>query len=122
MAISTVKGEITRTFFDGKGAEVTESWQSNGDTMKKRWAAFFDQPHGLSEGDSVTISGMHSDKIDEWDKDGQTRRAVKRTLNKAKVEKPKGDSSQPVQSQPEPAGDVWNVPATYGDDDGQVPF
>src|SRR5690554_1274858 len=48
MAIVNVNGTITRTFFDGKGAEVTESWKSNGETMSKRWAAFFDQPHGLS--------------------------------------------------------------------------
>lgn len=85
MAIVKVNGSISRTFFDGKGAEVVESWQQNGETRTKRWAAFFDQPHGLSEGDQVEVSGMHGDKVDEWEKDGQTMHTVKRTLNKARI-------------------------------------
>ena len=88
MAISTVEGKVGRVFFDGKGAEIVEEFTVRGEQVKKRWAAFFDAPHGLSEGASVKVSGMHGDKIDEWpDKETQqTRRAVKRTLNKARIE------------------------------------
>ena len=46
--------------------------------MTKEWAAFFNEPHGLTEGDQVEVSGIHSDKIDECDQDGEKRRAVKR--------------------------------------------
>lgn len=116
MAITSVAGTITRTFFDGKGAEVTESWQAQGETRTKRWAAFFEQPHGLSEGDVVEVSGMHGDKIDEWNKDGETRRAVKRTLNKARIKG--GDApQQPVSA---PAASEWatTAPANPGPSNG----
>jgi len=85
MAIVKVNGSISRTFFDGKGAEVVESWQQGGETRTKRWAAFFEQPHGLSEGDQVEVSGMHGDKVDQWEKEGQTMHTIRRTLNKARV-------------------------------------
>ena len=75
MAITTVTGQVGRTFYDGKGAEVIESWQQGGETMTKKWSAFFNEPHGLTEGDQVEVSGIHGDKIDEWDKDGEKRRA-----------------------------------------------
>lgn len=122
MAFTTVTGKIGRTFYNGKGAEIVESWQSNGETMTKRWSAFFESEHGLVEGAEVTISGIHGDKVDDWEKDGQTRHTVKRTLNKAKV-KTDGNQSEPAQSAPaapsEPAGDVWNTPGSYSD---ETPF
>lgn len=85
MAFVTVQGTVGRTFFDGRGAEVVESWESRGETHTKRWSAFFEEPHGLVEGDRVEVSGQHSDKVDTWEKDGQSRHAVKRTINRAKV-------------------------------------
>lgn len=97
MAITTVRGTVTRTFYEGKGAEVTESWVSQGETMSKRWAVFFERPHGLEEGNVVEVSGVHSDKLDEWVKDGETRRSVKRTLSKARLNVGAEDS-QPVSS------------------------
>ena len=120
MAFTTVKGEITRTFFDGKGAEVTESWQSNGDTMKKRWAAFFESAHGLSEGDKVSITGQHGDKIEPWEKDGETRHTIKRTLNRAKVDKPSSAPTTASQPPVETASDSWATPASY--DNSETPF
>lgn len=119
MAIVNVNGTITRTFFNGKGAEVTESWKSNGETMSKRWAAFFDQPHGLSEGDIVEVSGMHGDKLDEWEKDGETRRTVKRTLNKARLNS--GNSSSTSAPASAPSDDAWHT-AQVPVDDSNVPF
>lgn len=85
MAITTVKGAVTRTFYNGKGAEVTESYTLQGKEWKKRWTAWFEAPHNLIEGDQVEVSGMHGDEIDEWEKDGEKRQSVKRSLNKARI-------------------------------------
>jgi len=86
MAITRVQGTVTRTFFEGRGAEVTEAFKKrDGSEGKTRWAAFFDEPHGLSEGDVIEVSGMHGDKVDQWEKEGQTMHTIKRTLNKARL-------------------------------------
>jgi hypothetical protein len=131
MAIVKVNGSISRTFFDGKGAEVVESWQQGGETRTKRWAAFFEQPHGLSEGDQVEVSGMHGDKVDQWEKEGQTMHTIKRTLNKARVDGSASSSATSNATNEEPwaktapaqteaaQGDVWNKPGNYND---ETPF
>lgn len=128
MAITKVQGAVTRTFFDGKGAEVTESWQQGGETRTRRWAAFFEEPHGLSEGDQIEVSGMHGDKIDEWEKDGETRRTIKRTLNRARLATSDEPSAPESQNAPESA--PWDSEPSTGDwqtaaipvDESQVPF
>lgn len=105
MAITNVRGTVSRVFFDGKGAEVSESREVRGETYTTRWAAFFEQPHGLREGEAVEVSGLHGDKIDEWqDKTDPnvTRRAVKRTLNRARIVTGAGQ-----QGGQETAGDPW---------------
>lgn len=87
MAIAKVKGTVSRTFYNGLGAEVVESWQTlDGQTFSKRWACWFEAPHNLVEGAAVEVSGMHSDQVDEWDKDGVTQHTVKRALNKTRIE------------------------------------
>jgi len=126
MAFSNVTGKVGRTFFEGKGAEIVESWTSNGETYTKRWSAFFEQPHGLVEGADVTVSGIHGDKVDSWDKDGETRHSVKRTLNKAKI-KGQDATAAPQATEPAPAdtsatsepADVWNMPSAP---DSELPF
>lgn len=88
MATTTVQGEVTRVFFDGRGAEVTEQYEIRGEARKTRWAAFFESPHGLEVGQQVEVSGLHGDKLDEWpdrDDPAVTRRSVKRTLNRARI-------------------------------------
>jgi len=105
MAYVTVKGSVTRTFFEGRGAEVTEKFKRrDGSDGSTRWSIFFDEPHGLSEGDVVEVSGMHGDKVDEWqNRDGETVHSVKRTLNKARLANGATTSA--------PAPEVWaNTP------------
>lgn len=106
MAISSVRGTVSRTFFDGKGAEVTEVFtKRDGTEGKTRWSAFFEEPHGLREGDTVEVSGLHGDKIEEFESGGEIRRVVKRTLNKTRVKTdgaPAGHQSSPAVSEPEP--------------------
>jgi len=109
MAFVTVSGRVNRVFYNGRGAEVTESFQVRGETKQKRWTAWFDEEHGLFEGQDVELSGLHSDEVDEWtDKQDQVRHSVKRSLNKAKVKSAQGAAQEPV----------WG--ADYGDQ--SVPF
>ena len=122
MAITSVRGTVSRVFFDGKGAEVTESWEARGETRSKRWSAFFDQPHGLSESDAVEVSGMHGDKVDSWEKDGEKQYTVKRTLNRARVVAGAGQ-----QGGQEPPADPWPTvepsgPAIDAYTGGEVPW
>lgn len=99
MAFITAKGTITRIFHNGKGAELTETWNGkDGKPMSKRWTCWFEQPHGLSEGAEVEINGVHGDQVDEWtDKEQQTRHTVKRAINKARVN---GDRPAPAADEP----------------------
>jgi len=121
MAFVQVTGEVTRTFYNGRGAEVTESFTAGGKDIKKRWACWFENEHGLSEGQTVEVSGVHSDQVDSWEKDGETKYNVKRSINKTKVKAAKGDGaaaaapSAPVQPEP----DTWNTPGNYTD---ETPF
>ena len=89
MAISNIKGTVTRTFHNGCGAEVAETFKKrDGSEGSTRWACWFESAHGLAEGDLVSVTGMHGDQVDEWtDKQGAVRHSVKRSLNGAKVGK-----------------------------------
>ena len=119
MAIVNVKGTVSRTFFEGRGAEVVESFKKrDGTEGHTRWSLFFESEHGLSEGDQVEVSGMHGDKVDEWtDKEGAVRHTVKRTLNRASV---KSGQSAPVSGVPQSSEDVWNQPGNVNHD--ETPF
>lgn len=116
MAFVNVEGTVERTFFDGRGAEVVERFTVKGREITKRWTCWFDAEHGLIVGDSVKVSGLHGDELNTWEKDGETKHSVKRSINKARVD---GNTSQ---TPPAPAGDVWGAPEGGGFDDGSVPF
>jgi hypothetical protein len=105
MVISHIKGTVSRTFHNGCGAEVTETFtKRNGEEGKTRWTCWFESAHGLSEGDQVTVSGMHGDQVDEWtDKQGVVRYSVKRSLNGAKTQKGQSGPTSP----PEPSSEPW---------------
>ena len=126
MAFTEVTGTVTRTFYNGKGAEVTETFQKNdGSEGKSRYSLWFKEPHGLSEGDSGKWRGALSVKVDEWkDQQDETRHSAKVSLNGAKSI---GDGKQTQQAAPAtsaPAqaatgGDVWSTPTA---DDSELPF
>lgn len=129
---------VTRVFHEGRGAEITESWESRtGEPQSRRWACWFDAPHGLVEGDVVTVVGRPGAKIDEWqDKTtNETRRAVKMSVNSAVVvgdvtassnpqtpltgdNSPSGYSETGSDVPASQGGDSWNTP-TY---DSETPF
>lgn len=109
MAFIEVTGTVTRTFFNGTGAEVTEVFEKHdGSEGKSRYSLWFKEPHGLNEGDSGKWRGALSVKVDEWtDQQGEVRHSVKVSLNGAKsVERSEGGQSQPSAPQSAP-GDLY---------------
>jgi len=69
------------------------------------------------------MSGMHGDKVDQWEKEGQTMHTIKRTLNKARVDG--GAPSSATTSAP--AEEPWatTAPANSGAAQGyndETPF
>ena len=101
MAIVNIKGTVTRTFYEGRGAEVTETFKKrDGSEGKTRWACWFQDGHGLSEGELVSVSGLHGDQVDDWtDKQGEVRHSVKRSVNSARVTTESGTGGRTRQSE-----------------------
>jgi hypothetical protein len=137
MAITNIRGTVNRVFYNGKGAEVVETFTAGGKEISKRWACWFQEPHGLGEGEVVEVSGLHSDEVDEWtDKEQQTRHSVKRSLNKARIRTGDGAGGSqggvnaqnhptPTQSNPSPQNDAepWATgPTDEWLPEGSTPF
>lgn len=87
MAYVIVNGTVVRTFYNGKGVSIKETFtKRDGEEGSAYYSAFFQEPHNLDEGDSGTFKGNLSAKVNEYEKDGETRRNVDLTLNQTKVE------------------------------------
>lgn len=130
MAFTEIEGTITRTFYQGKGAELTETFKKrDGSEGTKRWAMWFKDSHGLVEGDAGKFRGAHGDEVDEWtDKEGGIRHSVKRSLNDARPIEGGTRQSAPADTWAPaadtaaaafPAPDLWNAPGNFSD---ETPF
>ena len=96
MAFAIVNGTVQRTFFDGKGASVKESFtKRDGTEGASYYTAFFDAPHGLSDGDTGKFSGLLSAKVSSYEKDGETRHSADIVLNSAKFEAAESSEDAP---------------------------
>lgn len=138
MAFAEVSGTVTRTFFNGKGAEVIETFtKKDGSEGKSRYSLWFAAEHGLSEGDSGKWRGSLSVAVDQWEKDGETRHTAKVSINGAKPLGDRAASTTGTASVGAPArqnapgdepwaaappaptvggADVWNTPGNFSDD------
>lgn len=95
MATIEVKGTITRVFYEGKGLEVSETYNTKaGDSVTKRYTVWLNQPTVLSEGNVVTVKGLYSAEIDNWtnqdgtpklNRDGQPGQSIKVAINNPQV-------------------------------------
>lgn len=83
MALIEVKGKISRVFWNDKGLEITESYETKtGETKEKRYTVWLNTPTVLQVGTEVNVKGLHSTEIDEWtDKEGKIRNTVKVIVN-----------------------------------------
>ncbi len=87
MAIIKVKGAISRVFYEGKGIELVESFQSKaGETINKRYTVWLAQPTTFEVGDTLQVEGLYSSEIDNWtNKEGEAKQSIKVSINNPKV-------------------------------------
>lgn len=96
MAILNIRNaEVTRTFYNGLGAGLKETFTlRSGEEGARYFSAFFEEPHGLSEGDKGDVSGLFSAKVNEYQtKEGETKHGVDVTLNSARFSPAEGSDS-----------------------------
>jgi hypothetical protein len=97
MAIIKLKdAQVARLDSKGFGVQVFESNTFNGETRKTYWKVWFKEPHGLTEGDVVSLSGFHGDRIGEpyVDKDGVTQPGtIQRSINSPRIEEASAGST-----------------------------
>jgi hypothetical protein len=122
MAIVNLKdATVQRIFFDGKGIALYESFKVQGQDRKSYYTAWFDQAPGFTEGQVVSVSGLLSVKLREYEKDGQARQTVDVSLNKAREttgqQPPAQTPPAPAQTPPAPAQpatpDAWATTPSY---------
>lgn len=87
MAYTNLKNVIVeKAFSGGRGFAVSEVFKKqDGTEGKSRWKVWFDDAPGLSEGQAVNVSGIHSDKIVEFEGNDGTVQIVERSINKARL-------------------------------------
>lgn len=87
MASIKVRGSITRVFYEGKGLEVVETFETKaGETINKRYTVWLKQPGLFDVGDTVAVEGLYSSEIDNWtNKEGEARQSIKVSINNPQV-------------------------------------
>jgi hypothetical protein len=88
MAIVQLKDVVVeRLNRTGHGVKVAERYQVQGKDRKTTYTVWFKEPHGLNEGDIISVSGFLGAKVgDPWTgQDGQERRSVELSLNEPRI-------------------------------------
>jgi len=87
---------VTRVNSKGFGVQVKEP--DRGEFKGAKFTLWFKEPHGLTVGDSVSVSGFLGAKVNEWeDEKGLTRHTVELAVNSPKLD------GFPAKSEPEDA-------------------
>src|SRR5690606_36700649 len=89
MAIVNLKDvTVERLNRTGYGVKVAEKYQVQGNDRKTTYTVWFKEPHGLNEGDIISVSGFLGAKVgDPWTgQDGQERRSVELSLNEPRIQ------------------------------------
>jgi hypothetical protein len=87
MASIKVKGTVSRVFYEGKGLEVSEQFQTKaGESITKRYTVWLKQAGTYDVGDEVLVEGLYSAEIDNWtNKDGDAKQSIKVSINNPNV-------------------------------------
>jgi hypothetical protein len=95
MAIIKVKGAISRVFYEGKGIELVESFQSKaGETIEKRYTVWLTQPTSFEVGDTLQVEGLFNAQIEKWvnqdgtpklNQNGEPGQTLKLIINNPKI-------------------------------------
>ena len=83
MASIKVKGTVSRVFYEGKGLEVSEQFQTkSGESITKRYTVWLKQAGTYDVGDELQVEGLYSDEIDNWtNKEGEAKQSIKVSIN-----------------------------------------
>jgi hypothetical protein len=102
MASIKVKGTVSRVFYEGKGLEVSEQFQTKaGESITKRYTVWLKQAGTYDVGDEVQVEGLYSAEIDNWtNKEGEPKSSIKVSINNPYITP--GDPAQIVKSLFEP--------------------
>jgi hypothetical protein len=102
MASIKVKGTVSRVFYEGKGLEVSEQFQTkSGESITKRYTVWLKQAGTYDVGDEVSVEGLYSAEIDNWtNKEGEAKQSIKVSINNPNVTA--GDPVQLIKSIFEP--------------------
>jgi len=118
MAYASVRNaKVMSTFYDGKGARVAEEYTARGETRNSYTVLWFNEPHNLTQGDTVTASGVASVKMGNsyTTKTGEHREAKPELhINVSKVESETRPATVPE------IQEVWSTVKQVPDD--SVPF
>lgn len=78
--------KVGRVFYEGKGVALVESYTVQGQERQQRFSAFFDKPHGLNEGETVSLEGLLGAKPETYTKkDGTQGVSANLTVNNPKL-------------------------------------
>jgi hypothetical protein len=83
MASIKVKGTVSRVFYEGKGLEVSEQFQTKaGESITKRYTVWLKSPTTFDIGDEIQVEGLYSAEIDNWiNKEGESKSSIKVSIN-----------------------------------------
>jgi hypothetical protein len=87
MASIKVKGTVSRVFYEGKGLEVSEQFQTkSGESITKRYTVWLKQAGQFDVGDEIAVEGLYSAEIDNWtNKEGEAKQSIKVSINNPNV-------------------------------------
>ena len=121
MAILNLKDvTVARLNNSGFGFSVLEQNESKGKTYKTYFSIWATEPHGLSVGDVISLSGFMSAKVGEpkTGTDGVERRYAEISINSPRFETHSGHSG-PVRDS-EPVSDGWGTDTSSNLPDAQT--
>ena len=83
MASIKVKGTVSRVFYEGKGLELSEAYETkSGETIIKRYTVWLKTPTTFDIGDVLIVEGLYSAEIDNWtNKEGEAKQTIKVSIN-----------------------------------------
>jgi hypothetical protein len=77
MASITVKGTVSRSFYEGKALELVEDFKmKEGGTGKRYWAVWFPAPHSHEVGENLTIEGLYSSTAEIYEGEARQKLSI----------------------------------------------
>ena len=87
MAAVKVEGVVKKIFFEGKGVSIVETYKAqSGEDYTRTWTAWFVTDPNLAEGDKLSVTGLLSTKIEEFEgQDGKPKQKIALSINNSVV-------------------------------------